>query len=106
MTDEKRLHIKNLTVKIMTEKGVGEAVRGLNLDLRPGEIRGIVGESGCGKSVTAKSILKLHDNEHTELSTRERIYWIYRKMRCEVSEAMILLIYFNTPCQHLIISIL
>ena len=68
MTDEKRLHIKNLTVKIMTEKGVGEAVRGLNLDLRPGEIRGIVGESGCGKSVTAKSILKLHDNEHTEYS--------------------------------------
>ncbi len=65
---QKRMQIKNLGVSFQIGSKLGEAVRGLNLDLRPGEIRGIVGESGCGKTVTAKSILRLHDERIAQYS--------------------------------------
>jgi oligopeptide/dipeptide ABC transporter ATP-binding protein len=53
------LSIRGLKTYFYTDNGVGKAVDGLNLDLRSQEILGIVGESGCGKSVTALSILRL-----------------------------------------------
>ena len=53
------LEIKNLTVRFRSCRGGINAVDGLNLSVHPGEIVGIVGESGCGKSVTAQSILRL-----------------------------------------------
>lgn len=62
----KILDITNLQVDLLTEKGIGKAVRGINLTLEEGEIHGIVGESGCGKTVTAKSILRLHDEKKIE----------------------------------------
>ena len=65
MTDEKVLQLLNLGVEFMTDKGPGVAVRGVNLDVRVGEIRGVVGESGCGKTVTAKAVMKLHDEKTT-----------------------------------------
>ena len=53
------LSVKDLTVEFKTEKGVVRAVDGVSFDLAGGEPLGIVGESGCGKSVTALSLLKL-----------------------------------------------
>ena len=55
------LEIKGLKVSFHTYSGEVQAVRGVDLELEEGGILAIVGESGCGKSVTAQSILKLHD---------------------------------------------
>jgi len=61
MSDENHplLKIRNLHTYFFLDEGVLKAVDGIDLDLREGETLGIVGESGCGKSVTALSILQL-----------------------------------------------
>jgi oligopeptide/dipeptide ABC transporter ATP-binding protein len=56
------LTIKNLKTHFFTHFGVAKAVDELDLSLEPGQVLGIVGESGCGKSVTALSILRLIKN--------------------------------------------
>ena len=56
---ENILELKSLTVSIDSPMGKVEAVRGVSLALRPGEILAIVGESGCGKSMLCRSILQL-----------------------------------------------
>jgi len=56
---EKLLEVKDLHVSFSTYGGVVKAVRGVSFDLYRGETLAIVGESGCGKSVTANSIMKL-----------------------------------------------
>jgi peptide/nickel transport system ATP-binding protein len=53
------LSIRDLHTSFHTESGVARAVDGVSFDIRTGETLGIVGESGCGKSVTALSILRL-----------------------------------------------
>lgn len=53
------LEIKDLFVSFHTFSGEVEAVRGVSLSLRPGEVLAIVGESGCGKSVLCRSVMKL-----------------------------------------------
>ena len=53
------LEIRDLRVSFQTEAGVARAVDNVSLDVRPGETLGVVGESGCGKTVTALSILRL-----------------------------------------------
>ena len=56
---EKLLKIENLSVGIKSPAGKVQAVRDVSLDLHPGEILAIVGESGCGKSMLCKAIMKL-----------------------------------------------
>ena len=53
------LKVENLHTHFFTEEGVVRAVDGVSLGIRPGETLGVVGESGCGKTVTALSILRL-----------------------------------------------
>ena len=53
------LSIQDLTVSFQTDEGRLTAVDHLSFDVRPGEVLGLVGESGCGKSVTAMSVLRL-----------------------------------------------
>lgn len=56
---EKLLELKNLKTYFYTEEGIVKAVDGVDFEIYPGETLGIVGESGCGKSVTALSIMRL-----------------------------------------------
>lgn len=53
------LQIEELKTYFYTLDGVVRAVEGVSLDIEPGETLGLVGESGCGKSVTAHSILRI-----------------------------------------------
>lgn len=53
------LVVEDLVTHFFTDEGVVKAVDGVNLVVYPGEIIGLVGESGCGKSVTSFSIMKL-----------------------------------------------
>lgn len=61
---EKILEVKNLATSFKTERGVMKAIDGINFCANRNEILGIVGESGCGKSVTCQSILRLYDEKH------------------------------------------
>ncbi|KIL41740.1 peptide ABC transporter ATP-binding protein [Gordoniibacillus kamchatkensis] len=53
------LSVKDLKVSFDTYAGEVQAVRGVSFDLKKGEVLAIVGESGCGKSVTAQTIMRL-----------------------------------------------
>ena len=51
------LEVDNLHTHFRTRDGVVRAIEGLSLTVQAGEVLGIVGESGCGKSVTALSVM-------------------------------------------------
>ncbi len=53
------LQVRDLKTHFFTDDGVVKAVDGISYDVRPGEIVGLVGESGCGKTVSALAILRL-----------------------------------------------
>jgi peptide/nickel transport system ATP-binding protein len=55
------LQVKNLQTHFFTDEGVVKAVDGASFEVLPGKTLGIVGESGCGKSIAAKSILQIID---------------------------------------------
>ena len=55
------LEIKDLKVNIRIDEGTLTAVRGVDFEIRKGETLGLVGESGCGKSLTSKAILGIND---------------------------------------------
>ncbi len=58
-TNKPLLEVKNLKTYFFTEDGVVKAVDGVDFKVFPGEVLGLVGESGCGKSVTSLSIMRL-----------------------------------------------
>lgn len=53
------LEVKDLKTYFFTDEGIVRAVDGVSIDLAPGQTLGVVGESGCGKSITAQSILRI-----------------------------------------------
>ena len=53
------LTVKDLSLEFKTSRGVLKVLNGITFDVKPGEVFGIVGESGCGKTVTGLSVLKL-----------------------------------------------
>src|SRR5256885_11261820 len=58
---ETLLSVRNLKTYFPKDEGTVKAVDGVSFDLYPGRTLGIVGESGCGKSITARSILRIVD---------------------------------------------
>lgn len=61
--DEKLLEINDLKVEFNTLRGKITAVDGVSYHINRGEILGIVGESGCGKSVTNHAVMQLYDRK-------------------------------------------
>src|SRR5213594_3458796 len=61
MDAEPLLSVRNLKTYFQQDEGTVKAVDGVYLDMNPRATLGVVGESGCGKSVTARSILRIVD---------------------------------------------
>ena len=57
--NDRTLEVRNLTVTIRTDKGEVCPVNDVSLEVPAGSIVGIVGESGCGKSMTARAVMGL-----------------------------------------------
>lgn len=62
------LNISGLKLEIDTDRGVLSVLRGVSFSVHEGEIVAVVGESGCGKSVTAHSIMKLNPSPETRIA--------------------------------------
>lgn len=69
----KILEVKDLYVSFHTYIGEVKAVRGVSFDLQEGESLAIVGESGCGKSITAKSLMRLLKEPPAEIKKGSKI---------------------------------
>ena len=63
MNKDNILEVKDLHVDIHMTEGLLTAVRGVNFEMKKGETLGLVGESGCGKSLTCKAILGINDKK-------------------------------------------
>ncbi len=61
---EKILEVRELATSFHTDRGWQKAIDGVSFDVYKGEILGLVGESGCGKSVTSQSVMRLYDEKH------------------------------------------
>lgn len=59
------LKITGLSLWLHTKEGLRQILKNVNLDIKEGEIHGLIGESGCGKTMLTKTILDLHDHERT-----------------------------------------
>ena len=64
---EKIIEVVNLGTRFKTERGVLKAIDGVSFDVYRGEMLGIVGESGCGKSTTGRTILRLIEKTDGEI---------------------------------------
>ena len=68
------LSVNNLNIEAHTRMGVVRVVKDLSFSIRKGETLGVVGESGCGKTVTALSIMKLLPKETLKISSGNIIF--------------------------------
>ncbi len=57
--EENLIEVRDLVVKFRTDEGIVSAVNSVSYDIPAGETVGIVGESGCGKSVTSNAIMRI-----------------------------------------------
>lgn len=68
------VEFKGLKTYFYTEEGIVKAVDGVSFNIRPGETVGVVGESGCGKSVTAMSLMRLIPNPPGKITGGEILF--------------------------------
>ena len=71
---EKLLEVKNLKTYFYTDEGVVKSVDDVSFDVEKGKTLGIVGESGCGKSITSLSIMQLVETPPGKIVGGEIIY--------------------------------
>ena len=71
---EALLQVKNLTTRFYTDEGVVHAVNGISYAMEAGETLGVVGESGCGKTVHALSIMRLIPSPPGKIDAGEVIF--------------------------------
>lgn len=62
-TEQPLLSVRNLKIRIQMDNGVMNAVDGVDFDIQKGKTLGLVGESGCGKSLTSRSLISLNPKE-------------------------------------------
>ena len=60
--------VRDLSVRFHTARGDALAVNQVSFDVQPGEVLGLIGESGCGKSVTMRALMKLLPPERTTIT--------------------------------------
>jgi oligopeptide/dipeptide ABC transporter ATP-binding protein len=84
MIQEPLLEVTGLKTYFFLDEGVVKAVEGANFAIQPGSTTGIVGESGCGKSVTAFSILQLVDSPGRIVDGQ--ILWRHRGLDSQATE--------------------
>lgn len=74
MDDNILLEIKDLRTTFHTDEGIVHAVNGVSYDLKAGETLGVVGESGCGKSVHALSLMRLIPSPPGKIESGQAIF--------------------------------
>lgn len=75
MENGKILDVQDLRVSFHTYAGEVKAVRGVSFELKEGETLAFVGESGCGKTVTAKAIMRLLQPPFAEIKPESKIIY-------------------------------
>jgi peptide/nickel transport system ATP-binding protein len=103
MTDHSKLvEVRGLQVDFLTQTGLFTAVKGVDFDIGRGEVMGLAGESGCGKSTIAFSLMRLHrppaiiskgsiridGTDVLALTPRELVAWRWRKTSMVFQSAM------------------
>lgn len=73
MNEELMLKLRNLKVIFPNARGIVKAVEGIDLDIHKGECVALVGESGCGKSVTSLAVMKLLNTPPALISVDEQV---------------------------------
>ncbi len=82
------LEVKNLKTYFFLDEGTARAVDGIDFDIRYGQTLGVVGESGCGKSVTARSILRIVPKPGRIVEGDITLHRCLEKNGCTVAEAV------------------
>ena len=72
---KKLVSVENLRVQFHIPQGIVRAVDGISLDIARGESLGVVGESGCGKSITALSLMLLHPQPEARIASGRITYY-------------------------------
>lgn len=74
MNEEVLLSVKQLETEFLTDNGAVKILHGVSFDVKKGRTLGLVGESGCGKSVTAMSIMGLLPKPYGRVTGGEILY--------------------------------
>jgi oligopeptide/dipeptide ABC transporter ATP-binding protein len=82
------LEVKNLKTYFFLDEGTARAVDGVDFDIKYGQTLGVVGESGCGKSVTARSILRIVPKPGRIVEGDITLHRCLEKNGCMIAEAV------------------